>query len=125
MLWANWPTTPLPDNIKIDRIVIKKSKRTLTLFVGTQPIKQYTMALGRVPIGTKEKEGDKKTPEGIYRVVVHKADSAFHRALRLSYPEAPDLARAQASGANPGSDIMIHGIRNGLGWIGRLHRISD
>jgi len=24
---------------------------------------------------------------------------------------------------DPGGDIMIHGIRNGLGWIGSLHRL--
>lgn len=26
---------------------------------------------------------------------------------------------------DPGGLIMIHGIRNGLGWIGRLHRLAD
>ena len=28
-------------------------------------------------------------------------------------------------GVPPGSDIMIHGVRNGLGWLGGLHRALD
>lgn len=28
-------------------------------------------------------------------------------------------------GKDPGKDIMIHGIANGRGWIGRLHRMKD
>jgi murein L,D-transpeptidase YafK len=26
---------------------------------------------------------------------------------------------------NPGGDIMIHGIANGLGWLGSRHRMVD
>jgi murein L,D-transpeptidase YafK len=28
-------------------------------------------------------------------------------------------------GVPPGGDIMIHGIKNGLGWLGSLHRFVD
>jgi murein L,D-transpeptidase YafK len=28
-------------------------------------------------------------------------------------------------GEDPGGDVEIHGIENGLGWIGRLHRRFD
>jgi murein L,D-transpeptidase YafK len=28
-------------------------------------------------------------------------------------------------GVDPGGDIMIHGIRNGLGWLGSAHRSMD
>jgi murein L,D-transpeptidase YafK len=28
-------------------------------------------------------------------------------------------------GLKPGGDIMIHGLQNGLGWIGRFHRLVD
>ena len=34
-------------------------------------------------------------------------------------------AFAGATGVDPGGDIMIHGIRNGLGWLGPLHRAID
>jgi murein L,D-transpeptidase YafK len=55
----------------------------------------------------------------------HKADSDFHRALHLSYPKERDIDQAAARGVSPGGDIMIHGIRNGLGWIGAFHRRTD
>jgi len=29
---------------------------------------------------------------------------------------------AERLGVDPGGDVMIHGIRNGLGWLGPLHR---
>src|SRR5690606_10668669 len=75
--------------------------------------------------GPKEREGDKKTPEGQYLIDFKKPDSAYFRALHISYPNAADTVRAESKGVSPGSAIMIHGIRNGFGWIGRLHRLAD
>ncbi len=51
--------------------------------------------------------------------------SRYHRALRLSYPNADDVARARALGVTPGGDVMIHGLPNGQGWVGSAHRASD
>ncbi|HEX8394201.1 MAG TPA: L,D-transpeptidase family protein, partial [Longimicrobium sp.] len=48
-----------------------------------------------------------------------------HLALHVSYPAAADVAAARARGVSPGGQIMVHGIRNGAGWIGRLHRLAD
>lgn len=54
-----------------------------------------------------------------------KNPSRFHLALHLSYPDQADRERAQREGVNPGGDVEIHGIENGLGWIGNLHRRVD
>jgi len=54
-----------------------------------------------------------------------KADSSFHKALHISYPSPKDQAQAKALGVDPGGLIMIHGIRNGIGIVGRLHRFID
>ena len=51
--------------------------------------------------------------------------SRFHRALHISYPNADDRSRALAAGVTPGGQIMIHGIQNGLGWLGSLQRTMD
>jgi murein L,D-transpeptidase YafK len=83
------------------------------------------VSLGRHPVGPKEREGDKRTPEGLYLVESHKLNSSFHRALKVSYPSAADRIAAEKRGQPPGSDIMVHGIRNGLGLIGRLERLRD
>jgi murein L,D-transpeptidase YafK len=110
---------------KANKVVIEKSARTLTLYSDSRVIAAFKIALGRSPIGEKECDGDNKTPEGVFRVTEHKANSAYHRALRLSYPEASNTMAAAAKGCKPGSDIMIHGIRNGFGWVGRWHRLFD
>ena len=114
--------TTLP---KVDRILIDKSDRKLWAFEHGRKVAEMSIALGRSPAGDKQVEGDDRTPEGVYPITAHKFDSAYHRALRLGYPTAKQAAAAKAEGRNPGGDIMIHGIRNGLGWIGRLHLSSD
>ncbi len=123
--WANWPTSSLAASPKVDRILVEKARRRLTLFHADQALKEYRVSLGRQPVGAKEREGDGKTPEGTYRVVEHKRNSGYHRALRLSYPEPHDVRRAAAAHVAPGSDIMIHGMKNGLGLTGRWHRFFD
>ncbi len=66
-----------------------------------------------------------KTPEGIYKIDDRNPRSSFHLALHVSYPSDEDKARAAERGVPAGSEIMIHGIRNGLGWIGAFHRMHD
>lgn len=114
------PVLPASDHILVD-----KSERRLTLFKSGRILRSYDVALGRGGPGDKEREGDNKVPEGRYRIVGRNPDSAYHLSLRLSYPTPEQAARAQARGADPGSDIMIHGIRNGLGWLGPLHRLAN
>lgn len=116
---------PLPRDAVADRLVVEKAARRLTLFRSGRPLKSYSVALGRAPVGPKEYEGDQRTPEGIYTIDFHKSDSDYHLALHISYPEQHDIDRAAAQGLSAGSDIMIHGLPNGRGWIGRFHRRSD
>lgn len=108
----------------VDRIVIDKSDRKLLAFERGRKVAEMDVALGRSPEGDKQSEGDNRTPEGVYPVTEHKYDSSYHRALRLGYPTKIQLTQARR-GRDPGADIMIHGIRNGMGWIGRLHLASD
>jgi len=119
----NW--RPLAPGTTIDRVVVEKAARKLSLFRDGRRLKSYRVALGRSPIGPKEKEGDMKTPEGIYKIDNRNAQSSFHLALHISYPSNDDNARAAKRGVLAGFDIMIHGIRNGLGWMGAFHRRKD
>lgn len=123
--WAHWPIDALPPGTTADRIVVEKAARRLTLYRGTTALRSYPVSLGLVPVGPKEREGDKKTPEGSFRITEHKQDSSFHLALRVSYPEPADIARARQLGVSAGSDIMVHGLPNGLGIFGRTHRLRD
>jgi murein L,D-transpeptidase YafK len=88
-------------------------------------VRVYDVALGEEPVGPKEREGDGRTPEGLYVIDGRNPQSRYHRSLRISYPGPEDAARAAKLGVSPGGDIMIHGLQNGLGWIGALHRTHD
>ena len=116
----NWH--PLPVGTTIDRILVEKSAKRLSIFRDGNQVKRYRIALGQNPVGTKQEEGDMKTPEGIYAIDNRNAQSSFHLALHISYPSDEDNGQAAARGVSAGSDIMIHGIQNGRGWIGAFHR---
>lgn len=117
--------TPLPPSVTADKIVIDKAPHRLTLYANGEALRSYPVSFGRGGLAPKQREGDKLTPEGQYTILNRKAESAYHRALRISYPDAADKKRAAAAGVSAGSDIMIHGLRNGFGWLGTLHRRMD
>ncbi len=123
--YALWPEPALHDMAKADNVIVWKGQRRLLLLDGDKTLKVYTVALGREPHDHKVHEGDGRTPEGSYRLDRRNLQSRFHRALHISYPNEPDRARAAAAGVLPGGDNMIHGLPNGLGWIGKLHRFVD
>ncbi len=123
--YAHCGLNSLSATTKIDRIVVEKSLRKLSIFRGGEKLKTYRIALGRCPVGAKQREGDQKTPEGIYRIDRRNEHSRFHLALHISYPSAEDSARAHDLGISAGSDIMVHGITNGFGWMGSFHRWRD
>jgi tetratricopeptide (TPR) repeat protein len=108
-----------------DRILIEKSTRRLTLISQGEVLKSYKIALGGNPIGPKDRQGDNKTPEGTYVIDARNRDSRFHLSLRISYPNERDKKRAKELGVSPGGDIMIHGIKNGLAWVGDAHAGVD
>lgn len=88
-------------------------------------LKSYKIALGRDPQGQKVRQGDHKTPEGTYILDRRNDKSRFYRSIHVSYPDARDRATAARLGVEPGGDVMIHGLPNGFGWLGNLHREMD
>lgn len=108
-----------------DRILIEKKERRLTLLAKGKVLKTYQIALGGNPIGSKERQGDNKTPEGIYVIDARNKNSSYHLSLHISYPNEKDKKRAKQLGVSPGGDIMIHGIKDGFSWAGDLHAEVD
>jgi murein L,D-transpeptidase YafK len=113
------------DEDQVDQIIIHKSARTLSLMHKGKIIKTYKVSLGPHAIGPKTQAGDGKTPEGHYTISARNEHSHYHRALKISYPNASDVKRAQKLGVSPGGDIMIHGLPNGKGWVGKQHLLHD
>lgn len=95
-----------------DRVVVEKSARKLTLWSHGRLLATYRVCLGPHPVGPKEREGDGRTPEGHYRIDSRNAQSKYHLALHVSYPNTDDRARARRLGVKPGGEIMIHGLPN-------------
>lgn len=126
IVWGVRPRiTPIKASVVADRVMVEKSNHRLVLYRDGAVLRSYSVALGRGGIGPKDRAGDNKVPEGQYRIVTRNPHSAFYRALRVGYPTPQQVAAARTVGIDPGGDIMIHGIRNGLGWIGTLHRTVD
>ncbi|WP_104402236.1 L,D-transpeptidase family protein [Vibrio penaeicida] len=102
-------TLPFVAFSAVDLVKVVKSERTMTLLSKGEIVKEYRIALGGSPKGHKQQEGDQKTPEGRYILDYKKEDSAFHRSMHISYPNAKDKATAKALGVDPGGFIMVHG----------------
>lgn len=96
----------------VDRILIEKSARRMVVFRDGTALKTYKIALGFAPDGDKRREGDGKTPEGVFRIDRRNDGSAYHLSLGIDYPQPADRARAAAEGVSPGGDIFIHGQPN-------------
>lgn len=123
--WAAWPTAALPSDVRADLVVVRKADRRLDLYQSGRLLKSYAVSLGRQPSGHKERQGDGRTPEGEYRLDYRNAGSSFHKSIHISYPNVTDRTAAKSRGVDPGGLVMIHGIKNGLGWLGRLHLSID
>lgn len=126
LIFAVWGTfytpKPLPLHItgNIDRIEIDKSDRVLIAFQDGRIIRRIPMNLGFAPSGDKVREGDRKTPEGIFRVNRRNDHSKYHLSLGIDYPQADDIARARAGEYSPGGDIFIHGQPAGITGLQRI-----
>jgi len=109
----------------VDFVRVFKRQRRLELLSEGELVAQYAIALGDQPEGHKQQQGDERTPEGFYVIDWRKEDSAFHRALHISYPNSEDVRRARELGVDPGGAIMIHGLPNNLAVIGSVHTVVD
>lgn len=105
-------------------IVIDKFDRTLLLFKNGRLQERFTVELGENWIGDKQQQGDKSTPEGVYKIIEKKqgANTKYYKALLLNYPNEDDKSRFTENikngsikeNAKIGNSIEIHG-HGGIG----------
>lgn len=106
-------------NGEVNKILIEKFKNKMILIDNTDCIiKEYNVVTGENK-GPKHCEGDKKTPEGIYKII-EKRDSIYHRFLALDYPRDKDLKKAEELGCYAGDSIGIHSWIEGYPVEGSL-----
>ena len=111
--------------LRADRVVVLKKERTLELLEQGKVIKAYKVALGGDPVGPKTRQGDHKTPEGVYILDFRNAHSQFYKSIHISYPSEHDRVLARQKGVSPGGDVFVHGLPNGYRAIGAAHRLKD
>ena len=132
-------TPPAPPCERILRIEVRKSERELVAYCEGGAEEHMAAALGREPQGTKQHEGDWRTPEGLYHVSGTLEKNRFHGFIPIDYPSLDDaenalldgrirkrdyrrIARAHTRGKQPpddtplGGGIGIHG--EGERWAG-------
>jgi murein L,D-transpeptidase YafK len=103
-------------------LVVRKQSRKMSVFKGTRPLKMYPVVLGHNPRNDKLEQGDKCTPEGVYRVVYKYPHPKWSKFILLNYPTAENwkkFAQAKNCGkidldAQIGGDIGIHGTEDDL-----------
>lgn len=127
--------TPEIEAPRVERwIKVDKSERKLWLYDGDQIMREYPIVLGADPYWPKLHEGDKRTPEGEYRILKKYPHRYWSRFLLLDYPtpfneEIYEWSRTHGvlprrGGRVPGigSAIGIHGAedesknRRGIDW---------
>lgn len=130
------------------RLVVRKSARVLEVYCGGELTARMHAALGRDASGPKAREGDRRTPEGVYHVCMRNPESKFHLSLGIDYPNIDDAARGLASGdigreqhdaivneirrrRRPpwdtplGGEIMIHGGGSDRDWTAGCVALDD
>ena len=110
---------------KADHLRVEKSRHLLSAYRGERLLGSWHVVFGPQPVGPKQQEGDMRTPEGRYIIDFKKPDSAYYKALHISYPNAADRARARRLRVSPGGNIMIHGQKNGYGWAAAATQKSN
>lgn len=107
-------------------LLVEKANARLTLYRDRQPIKSYPIVLGTSPSGDKRREGDRKTPEGVFRIHKKYPHPTWSKFLWLDYPTADSWRKHRAAkrsgqiepNATIGSEIGIHGVPPGKDhWI--------
>ena len=130
------------------QIKIFKQDRVLELYGDGELIGRFKSALGTSPVGDKNKEGDRKTPEGKYYVCTRNDKSQFTLFLGISYPNIDDAKRGLEQGLidqatfdkikraidnktlppwkTPlGGEVGIHGGGNSSDWTFGCIAVSD
>ena len=122
--YSNW-SSQVRESINNSRknrnycVIIDKIARKCFLYYNGELYKSFEIELSTNWVGDKNQQGDKSTPEGIYKILEKKSNgkTKYYKALLLDYPNEEDKSRFQLNkisgllGPNPkiGGHIEIHG----------------
>ena len=106
-------------------IVVDKSNYELYVYDAKGWYATYPVVFGNRSLDDKKMEGDRKTPEGVYRITSKRVHNKWSRFMGLDYPTKADLAKFEArkrrgevpANASPGGGIGVHGIWPHEGFV--------
>ena len=110
----------LPAHTQI-QLVIDKSDYTLKVFTADTLVKTYAVVFGGNPVEDKEKEGDRRTPEGVFGVRDKYPHRNWSKFIWIDYPNAASWEKFNQQkaagiikeGETIGGEIGIHGVPEG------------
>jgi murein L,D-transpeptidase YafK len=105
-------------------IIVDKSDYELKVYDAEGWYATYPVVFGSKDLGDKMKEGDKRTPNGNYKVLLKKVNKKWGQELLLDYPNKENIElfnKRKAAGLIPksariGNGIAIHGTRPEEEW---------
>jgi murein L,D-transpeptidase YafK len=124
------PIKEIVDSLQIPAVDIQvkvfKSDYKLEVWDSEKALRSYKIVLGGNPTGQKLMEGDRKTPEGTFKVRNLYPHAKWSKFIWFDYPnEQSELnhAQAKADGTLPakasiGGEVGIHGVPEGMDyWV--------
>ena len=123
-----------PDTLNNDSlmVIINKSRFLLDVYYRKRKIRSYKVVFGPKPQQNKVMKGDRRTPEGWYKVQEKHISGRYNKFIHIDYPNDSAYARfnkLKLQGAIPrdaeiGGDVGIHGVWKGgedmidmgIGW---------
>lgn len=102
-------------------IFIEKSKYRLTVYYHKKPVKSYPVVFGENPADDKLREGDMRTPEGIFKIRDSYPHPEWSKFIWIDYPTKTSWRKhvnAKLQGKinwwdTVGSEVGIHGVPKG------------
>lgn len=107
-----------------------KGERALQVYAARKGALRYVTTYRILGVsghgGPKLREGDCQVPEGVYRIKTLSANTAFHLAMLLDYPNRFDRAQARRDGRHDlGGGIYIHGSDKSTGCLAMGDRTAE
>jgi murein L,D-transpeptidase YafK len=105
-------------------IVIDKSDFELKVYDQDGWFATYPVVFGSKDLGDKMKEGDKRTPNGEFKIILKKTNPKWGLELLLDYPNEESIRKFKerkakgllTASARIGNGIAIHGTRPNEEW---------
>ncbi|PKP08972.1 MAG: hypothetical protein CVU09_13590 [Bacteroidetes bacterium HGW-Bacteroidetes-4] len=117
-------------------LVVDKFARKLFVYKNGELLNEYVIEIGINWLGNKQEQGDKATPEGLYKIIDKKQNghTKYYKALLLNYPNDDDVKRFAhnkklgliKNSATIGNLIEIHGNGGkGTNWTDGCIALND